>query len=55
MIRFTKHAQEAIIKREIAADWIGDAVGSPDFVEADPRHPDPLRSYKAVPSAAAAF
>jgi hypothetical protein len=44
MIRFTKHAYEAITKREIAADWIESAVNTPDFVEADPRYPDRLRS-----------
>jgi Domain of unknown function (DUF4258) len=49
MIRLTKHAQEAIIKRDIAALWIEAAVNTPDSVEADPRHPDRLRSYKAIP------
>ena len=48
MIRFTKHAYEAIIKREIAADWIESTVSTPDFAEADPRYPDRLRSYKAI-------
>ena len=38
MIRFTKHAQEAIGARDIAVDWI----------VPDPRHPDRIRSYKAI-------
>ena len=48
MIRFTKHAQEAISAREIAIDWIEAAVDAPDWVEPDPRHPDRTRSYKAI-------
>ncbi len=48
MIRFTKHAQEAISARDIALDWIGAAVSAPDWIETDPRHPDRIRSYKAI-------
>jgi hypothetical protein len=44
MIRFTKHAQEAISARNIAVDWIQAAVSAPDRVEPDPRHPDRIRS-----------
>ena len=36
MIRFTKHAQEAIVVRDIAADWIETAVSAPDRIEPDP-------------------
>jgi hypothetical protein len=49
MIRFAKHAQEATTKRDIAASWIEDAVKIPNSVEADPRNPDRIRSYKAIP------
>ena len=48
MLRLTKHAQEAIGIRNIAFTWIEQAVSSPAFVEADPRHPDRTRSYKAI-------
>jgi len=48
MIRFTKHAQEAISVRDIAVNWIETAVGAPDWIEPDPRHPDRTRSYKAI-------
>jgi hypothetical protein len=48
MIRFTKHAREAVHVRNIALAWIEEAVSSPDFVEADPRHPERTRSYKAI-------
>jgi hypothetical protein len=48
MIRLTKHAQEAIAVRSIAFTWIEEVMGSPDFVEADPRHPERTRSYKAI-------
>ena len=48
MIRFTKHAQEAISIRDIAVDWIEAAVSAPDWIEPDPRHADRTRSYKAI-------
>src|SRR5437660_1466667 len=48
MIRFTKHAQEAISIRDITIDWIEAAVSAPDWIEPDPRHPNRTRSYKAI-------
>jgi hypothetical protein len=48
LIRLTKHAQEAIGVRNIALDWIEATVSSPDFVQADPRHPERRRSYRAI-------
>ena len=48
MIRFTKDAQEAISARDIVVDWIEAAVSAPDLIEPDPRHPDRIRSYKAI-------
>jgi len=48
MIRFTKHALEAISVRDIAIDWIEAAVSAPDWIEPDPRHPHRTRSYKAI-------
>jgi len=48
MIRLTKHAEEAIAVRAIALRWIEATVNSPDFVQADPRHPERQRSYKAI-------
>jgi hypothetical protein len=48
MIRLTKHAQEAVDIRNIDFNWVEEAVNSPDFVEADPRHLGHRRSYKAI-------
>ncbi len=48
MIRLTKHAQEAIAVRNLPLAWIEATVNAPDFVEADPRHPERTRSYKAI-------
>jgi Domain of unknown function (DUF4258) len=48
MIRLTKHAQEALSARDIVVDWIEAAVSAPDWIEPDPRHPDRIRSYKAI-------
>jgi len=51
MIRLTKHAQEAIDKREIAMAWIERLVTTPDFTRPDPRRPGISRSYKAIDEA----
>jgi hypothetical protein len=48
MIRPTKHAREAVGARNIALAWLEAAVTSLDFVEADRRHPERKRSYKAI-------
>jgi hypothetical protein len=48
MIRFTRHAQEAIFKRSIAISWIEAAINAPDCAERDPRHPERTRSYEAI-------
>jgi hypothetical protein len=48
VIRFTKHAQEAIGARDVAVDWIEAAIRAPDWIEPDPRHPDRIRSFKAI-------
>jgi hypothetical protein len=50
VIRLTKYAQEALHVRSIALAWIEEVVSSPDFAEADPRHPECTRSYKAIPA-----
>ena len=49
MIRYTKHALEAMAKRGLAASWIEATVKAPDSVESDPRHPERTRSFKAIP------
>jgi hypothetical protein len=48
MIRYTKHAQEAMVVREIALDSIEAAVSAPDRVEPDPRDTECTRSYKSI-------
>ena len=51
MIKLTRHAEEAIEKREIALDWINRAIASPDFTAPDPSDPSLTRSYKAIDEA----
>lgn len=48
MIRLTKHARESIDVRKIDFAWIEAALHSPDSVDADPRHPERTRSFKAI-------
>ena len=39
MIRLTRHAEEAVVKRNIALDWIERTVAMPDFAAIDPGDP----------------
>jgi hypothetical protein len=48
MLRLTKHAEEAILKRNLALDWIDRAISSPDFTDTDPHDPALTRSFKAI-------
>jgi hypothetical protein len=51
MIVLTKHAEEAIEKRNLALDWIERTVATPDFIHADPDDPTLTRSFKAIDEA----
>jgi hypothetical protein len=48
MLRLTKHAEEAVEKRQIAFDWINRTIAAPDFTDADPDDPALTRSFKAI-------
>lgn len=48
MIRLTRHAEEAAVKRNIALDWIDRTVSMPDFTGIDPGDPMLMRSFKAI-------
>lgn len=48
MIRLTRHAQEAIDKRQISVDWIDRTIVAPDFTMPDPDDPSLTRSFKAI-------
>ncbi len=48
MIRLTKHADEAVEKRNLDLDWIDRAVAAPDFTDVDPHDPALTRSFKAI-------
>jgi uncharacterized protein DUF4258 len=52
VIRFTKHAEEALALRRIEREWVISAVDAPDSTEPDPRRPGVIRSYKAIAAAA---
>ena len=47
MIRFTKHAQEALSIRDIAVGWIEAAVNTPDLDRPGSTPPRP-HTYKAI-------
>jgi hypothetical protein len=51
MIRLTRHAQEAIDKRQISVDWIDRTIAAPDFTAPDPNEPSLTRSFKAIDEA----
>jgi Domain of unknown function (DUF4258) len=48
VIRFTKHAQEALDKRRIFEEWVERALQAPDSAGPDPRYPERTRSSKGI-------
>lgn len=48
MIRLSKHAQEALGKRNIAFEWVERTLAAPDFARFDPNDPSLTRSFKAI-------
>jgi hypothetical protein len=48
MIRLTKHAAEAVEKRNLDTDWIERAITMPDFTAVDPHDVTLTRSFKAI-------
>ena len=46
---FTKHAQDAIIERELKRAWIEEAAYMPEWEDDDPRQVGILRRYRAIP------
>jgi len=51
MLILTKHAEEAIEKRDLDSAWIERVVTAPDFASPDPRNPSLTRSFKAIDEA----
>ena len=48
MLRLTRHASEAMQLRQIPLDWVLATIETPDWVSADPRHPERIRSFKRI-------
>jgi uncharacterized DUF497 family protein len=48
MLILTKHAEEAIEKRNLSFGWIERTVVAPDFTRPDPDDPTLTRSFKAI-------
>lgn len=48
MIRYSKHAREAMSSRGISAEWVESAIMFADRRERGPKHPERTRSFKAI-------
>ena len=48
-LRFTRHAQDAILERELDQSWIERTVREPEWRLADPRRPQVERRFRAIP------
>ena len=48
MIRLSKHAQEALEKRNLPFEWVERTIAAPDFSRADPNDLRLTRSFKAI-------
>jgi len=48
-LRFTRHAQDAIVEREMDQSWIEKTVRGPEWSHPDPRRPDVERRFRTIP------
>jgi hypothetical protein len=46
---YTRHADEMIADRQIEKHWVERTILKPDVVETDPKHPERMRAFRAVP------
>lgn len=47
-ITFGQHANDALIERRIAKDWVERTLAAPDSLEPDPNKPGRLRAFRAI-------
>ena len=48
-LRFTTHAQDAILERELEQGWIERTVREPEWSGPDPRRPHVERRFRVIP------
>jgi Domain of unknown function (DUF4258) len=48
-LRFTRHAQDAIVERDLDQSWIVRTIREPEWSRADPRRPGVERRFRAIP------
>lgn len=48
-IVYGPHALDILVDRAIEPDWVERTLAAPDSVEPDPKHPERLRAYRALP------
>ena len=46
---YSDHANEMLAERGLEREWVERTLLSPDVIESDPKHPDRVRAYKALP------
>jgi hypothetical protein len=46
---YTHHASEMIQERDLLRDWVELTVLEPETVEPDPKHPERIRAFRAIP------
>ena len=46
---YTLHALQMLAQRDIFEEWVERTVLGPDLCEADPKHTDRVRAFKAIP------
>jgi hypothetical protein len=48
-LRFTRHAEDVIVERELDHNWIERAVREPEWWYPDPQRPSVERRFRAIP------
>nr|WP_047577953.1 DUF4258 domain-containing protein [Methylobacterium sp. ZNC0032] len=46
---YSDHANEMLAERGLQREWVERTILDPDALERDPKHPDRVRAYKALP------
>ena len=46
---YTAHAAEMLIDRRLERTWVERTVLTPEAIEPDPKHPERIRAFRALP------
>ena len=48
-VSYSGHAEASLLDRELDREWVERTLRWPEVVEPDPKHPERLRAFRAIP------